>query len=563
MTARFSRPQRPTRSLVTWRRGTVVTTAGVIAALAAFVPATAASADTLPSPTSLSMSPQGSCTSATPSTVGDGDLTLYAGIPSSVSPGASATFDVWNTATSATVADGTLSATSGVNAAFMLRQAELEAAANGAITEFSWNATIRDGTSSGPASVTCSFYFDPTRPGTPVITQTASSYTIGTPATFTFSPDTSGSTPVSYRYLLNSGEAAGTVSAGADGTASITITPTSGFNTLTVTAESPGGNPGDTATVNFGAATPPNAADGDLNGDGIPDLVTVGGTAGVPSGLWVAAGKPAADGSTGSGDIVTPATNIGASGDGISGDDSASDFDGAQVITGRFTDAGAQDYLVYYPSGQYAGGGVILQGDDHGGLLGTNPAAISESIPSDTFSDWDPNGDIPLQVANAYNADPNDDADYADLLTISGDATDGYYLEYYQNAGPDWLGSFVLSTATPDGTMDWNDWRIATTEDASGNVDLFLYNSSTGALYLWQNFTVNDSDDTASYTPYEISAKWRPGPISTLRAADINGDGTPDLWTVSPEGRVIGWLVSGLGSKPSISAGHSQSLLNG
>jgi hypothetical protein len=559
MTVRFPLSHRSS-SLISWRRGTLITAAGVLASVAAIVPASTAWADTLPAPASLSMSPQGSCASATPSTVGDGDLTLYAAIPSSVGPGASATFDVWNTATSATVTDGTLSAPSGANATFRLSEAELEAAAGGSITEFSWNATISDGTSSGPASVTCSFYFDPTQPGTPVITQTASSYTIGTPATFAFSPGASGGTTAFYQYLLNSGEASGTVSAGADGTASITLTPTSGFNTLTVTAESPGGNPGGTATVNFSAATPPNATDGDLNGDGIPDLVTVGGTAGVPSGLWVAAGKPAADGTTGNGDIATPATNIGASGNGITGDDSASDFDGAQVVTGRFTDGGAQDYLAYYPSGQYAGDGVILPGDDHGGLLG--------STPTDIFSgDWtetDPNGDIPLQVANGYNADPNDNADYPDLLTVSGDATHGYYLEYYQNwGGPSWGSSVVLSTATPDGTMDWNDWQVTTTQEPSGDVDLFLYNSSTGALYLWQNFTVNDSADTASYTPYKISATWKPGPISTLRAADINSDGTPDLWTVSPQGRVIGWLVSGLGSKPSITAGHSQSLLNG
>jgi hypothetical protein len=506
------------------------------------------------------MSTQGSCTSATPSTVGDGDLTLYAGIPSSVSPGASATFDVWNTTTSATVADGTLSAPSGTNATFRLSEAELEAAAGGSITEFSWNATISDGTSSGPASVTCSFYFDPTRPGTPVITQTASSYTIGTPATFTFSPDASGSTTASYQYLLNSGEASGTVSAGADGTASITLTPTSGFNTLTVTAESPGGNPGGTATVNFGAATPPNAADADMNGDGIPDLVTVGGTAGVPSGLWVADGKPAADGTTGSGDVVTPAINIGTRGDGLSADGSAADFNGAQVVTGQFfSGLGEQDYLVYDPS---SGDGVVLEGDDHGGLLAPGKSDTSAYVPSSTWTSTDPNGGIPLQVANGYNADPNDNAGYPDLLTVSGDAANGYYLEYYQNwGGPDWGSSVVLSTPTPDGTMDWNDWQIATSAGANGSVDVFLYNASTSHLYLWQNLTIDDSSDTASYTPYLISAKWSPGPVSTLRAADINGDGTPDLWTVSPQGRVIGWLVSGLGSKPTITAGHSQPLL--
>jgi hypothetical protein len=110
--------------------------------------------------------------------------------------------------------------------------------------------------------------------------------------------------------------------------------------------------------------------------------------------------------------------------------------------------------------------------------------------------------------------------------------------------------------------MDWNDWQIATSADKSGNVNLFFYNASTGDLYLWQDFTIDDTNATASYTSYHIASKWAPGPISTLRAADINGDGTPDLWTVSPQGRVIGWLVSGLNSKPTITAGHSQPLLS-
>jgi len=542
------------------RRGVLLTAASAAFTLAALiVPATTAEAATLPTPTSLSTSPQTSCPSPAPTTIGDDDVTFYAGIPGSLSSSVNATFDVWDTATSATLVNGTVEAGPGTNAVLLVQRAAFETAAAGVITEFSWNVAISDGTDSSPTSVTCSFFFDPTRPGNPVITPAASSYTIGTPASFTFSPDTSGSSTAGYSYQLNSG-APRAVTAGASGTATASVTPTSGFNTLTVTAESPGGNPGGTATFQFSAATPPPAADGDMTGDGIPDLVTVGGTPGVPSGLWVAAGKPATNGTTGSDQVVIPAVNIGTSGVPFVGDDSPADFDGAQVVTGQFMGEGLQDYLVYYPSGQFAGDAIALAGDGHGSLLGVSSGTL-------TSGDWtstDPNGDIPLQVANGYHADPNDNPSLPALLTVSGDPVHGYYLEYY-NSGFEPASYFtsvpLTTTATPDGTMDWNDWQIATSADASGNVDLFLYNSAIHDLYLWRDFTVDDANATASFSPYHVSSNWRPGPITTLRAADINGDGTPDLWTVSPQGRVIGWLVSGLATRPAIIAGHSQWLL--
>lgn len=387
----------------------------------------------------------------------------------------------------------------------------------------------------------------------PVIIQTASSYTIGTPVTFDLSSDPSGSAATAFNVLLN-GSAEGTVTADASGTATITVTPTSGADQLTVTAESAGGAYGGTVTLFFTAKLPATAPDGDMNGDGIPDLVTAGGTAGVPSGLWVADG-------TGSGEVSTPAVNIGTSGDGLSTYGSSADFNGTQVITGHFFyGAAEQDYLIYNPS---SGAAQLLTGDNHGGMLKPESGTVASVFP-DNWQSTDPNGDIPLQVANGYHADPNDNASYPDLLTVSGDGTHGYYLEYYQNWGMAlWGSSVVLSTPTPDGTMDWNDWQIATTSDKSGNVDLFLYNESSRDLYLWRNFTVDDSNNTASYTADHVSSKWAPGSISTLRAADINGDGTPDLWTVNPQGRVIGWLVSGLGGKPTITTGHSQPLLGG
>jgi hypothetical protein len=53
----------------------------------------------------------------------------------------------------------------------------------------------------------------------------------------------------------------------------------------------------------------------------------------------------------------------------------------------------------------------------------------------------------------------------------------------------------------------------------------------TGALYLWQGVTAHDNRDstgTFSYTQYLISPHWNRGKsLSTLEAADLNGDGVP------------------------------------
>ena len=533
------------------------------AAMTVLLPASPARASTLPAPTDLQMSPVGACPAKTPPTIGLDDVTLYA-VDGSIGQGAvQLTFTVTNTATSAQVLQTTVSGSAGTTAVLPIQRSILQAAATGAITEFSWNVVASNGSQTSPASQTCSFYYDTTFPDVPTITQTTSSYTLGDPVQFKISPAASGATAASYKYGVNFG-ASRTIAADSSGGATITVTPTfTGSNMLSVTALSPGGNPSQPATLSFNAANPPPAADGDMTSDGIPDLVTVGGTAGVAPGLWVAPGQAAAGGTTGSGPVITPATDIGENGSGL-GSNSPTAFNGAQVITGRFYGEGLQDYLVYYPvytpGGPFAGTGIYIRGGGHGTFLdGPGGASVNSA-------DWqftDPHGDIPLQVANGYNADTSDTPNNGpDLLTVSGDPANGFYLEDYTDFGAGLINSSVplLSTASPDGTMDWNDWQISTTQDAAG-VELFLYDAATHALYLWKDFTVDGTSNTASYTQYLISSDWNPGTITTLRAADINGDGTPDLWTVSPDGVVTSWLVTGLAGTPAITSQSSQPLL--
>jgi hypothetical protein len=125
----------------------------------------------------------------------------------------------------------------------------------------------------------------------------------GTLGTFTFSVTGSDlNAVVGFDYALNTQLGVGAfpadgnefVAVGADGSA--TTPPLrsiySGPNFITVDTVDHAGNLSPPVTYFLDLATPPPAADKDMNGDGIPDLLTVGGTPGLPSGLWLATGKP-------------------------------------------------------------------------------------------------------------------------------------------------------------------------------------------------------------------------------------------------------------------------------
>jgi hypothetical protein len=337
-----------------------------------------------------------------------------------------------------------------------------------------------------------------------------------------------------------------------------TVSPAGGsYTTYAVAADGTvsGGTVDDFAAY---AASP--AADKDLNGDGLPDLLTVGNTAGLAPGLWQATGRPAAGGKAGL--VNVPATDIGVNGSGINVPGSPADFDGAQAITGGFFGTGFQDVLIYYTSGAPAGGGVVLAGQGDGSAL--QPISGSTcNIFSGELADF--NGDNPLQVANAY-ASANGDG-LPDLLTVSGDPVNGYSLDYFTSDFEPCMFSqaFAATTVTPDGTADWNKWTLATLSDVSGT-GMFLWNQSTGALYLWRGVTAHDNGDstgTFSYTQYLISPRWNRGKsLSTLEAADLNGDGVPDLCAVTSNGTARAYIISDLSAtgRAKIRPGRPQKL---
>ncbi len=317
-------------------------------------------------------------------------------------------------------------------------------------------------------------------------------------------------------------------------------------------------------------------ADQDLTGDNIPDLLTVGNsTSGVAPGLWLAAGE-ASDG-TFNGTINTAATDIAPAGP--QGVGTPSSWDGYQAIIGQFLGPGSNAVEAYDPS---AGAAILLQGASNGTVStsqGQNLTDVFDFQPYiDASGDTNVSPDDPLQLVNAYDVS-GDSVDYPDQIGVFTDPTLGGFLAYFVNDDSDdgfdsAIGGapYILSNATPDGTMDWSNWTITTAAapagatTASGSpvlAEMYLWNSQTGALYLWEltglanevaggfninTFSYTNATATLSYSQITVDpgtptdAGWNTGStLNTLQATQING-GT-GLIDVTSTGQVQSWTV--------------------
>ncbi|MEV4561565.1 LamG-like jellyroll fold domain-containing protein, partial [Kitasatospora sp. NPDC049285] len=493
-------------------------------------------------PTSLFTSPGTACDAATPTVVGNGDITLYSGVNDADGGSLNVSYTVRDNATGAVVASNTLAATAGTNAAYVIPRATLQTAAAGKLTTFNWTVVSSDGSLSSPASATCRFSVDLSVPGQPTVTQQATSYKVGTDASFTVAANASAAAPSSYLYQLNGG-APRTVAA-SSGNATITLKPTRRVNTLNVTAVSPGGNIGDTAVVSFGAAAPATALDGDLTGQGRTDLAVVGKQGTLPSGLWLASGIT-------TGTLNSAADNIGAKGTGVNTNGGPADWNGTQVITGHFaTGDGFNDYLAYNPA---TGSASILYGNGDGSVL--NPVSGSQANVGSPVFTASVGGSKASQIANAgalYETASVQTPGIPGLLMLfkgqltltGGTGSPGAY-------GAADNGT-ILTSANPAGGADWTGWTI-TTALVNNLPALYARNTTTGELWYYSptvltNLATNLVQGTSATptAPVKLAASgWTSAAKPVLQAADINRDGTVDLWSVDSSGKAVPSLFDG------------------
>ncbi|WP_146179913.1 FG-GAP-like repeat-containing protein [Micromonospora sp. RP3T] len=510
-------------------------------------------------PAGLTTSPKTACTGG--STVGDASVSLYAPVSDRNGGVLGVSFRVTRKSDGAVVATSNpnlLTSASGATSVLVVPQATLRQYAGytgpgtGSVTAFTWRVQATDFRTPSDWSDTCTFNFDPTRPGHPEVSKPQGAI-LGQPTTFTITA-AGGTTPSGYLYQLNAGAPVQVPNAGAGGT-TVSILPTRYTNTLTVTSLSPGGNIGDSESVTFNADPTITAADGDMTGDDVPDLLATGSVNGLPPGLWLTEG--------GSDGPAAPATNIGAKGNGLTKPGSSKDYNGAQAITGQFSGYALQDVLVYYPSGPFAGGGTVLRTNGDGSVI--QPSADDTQYTIQREDLIDESGQSPLQVASAGDARHTGSSRH-DLIGISGNNL-GYYLTYYPSVAP---GAFQqvtrTSATTPDGSTDWNNWTIATAQTTTStgtSTAMFLWEPSTGALHLWTDLSIDIDSGQMTYTPYTIAAAdWNKTAAVRLRAADITNDGLPDLWTIGDGGVTKVWRMTSLaGTTGTITADTDRGIL--
>ena len=546
-----------------------------------------------PATPTLSTSPVADCAAGT-SVLGNGNVTLDAAVydkdgtaTGSLTVDYAAYADGDTADTFATNKSMSVSAGSGTTAALVLSATDLESAVTkyGSNDEvkITWTASVSDGLSGVASSPTasCTFTFSTALPGAPNILDSAGnpcaasalSYTVGTAATFTLEPNGTSSAatePTAYIYQLNGGNAV-TVAASTSSpySATISVTPARRTNVLTVDATAAGGNIGQANDCVINAAAPSPAVDQDMTGDGIPDLLTVGtGTAGgTAAGLWLAAGQ-GKDGRF-DGTVATTASDIAPLGPQDVG--TPPSWNGLKVITGQFTDSGFNDVEAYQPGGNTSAGTgavYVLPGQGDGSATTSDEQNLG-NILTDT-PQVSGNTDYPLQLVNAYNVS-GDDEPYPDQIGVFNDTDAGAYLAYFANSGTfdsfdqsNYSGlPYELTNTSPDKKMDWTDWTITTDYDVRGGTaytDMWLWDESTGALYLWEltglavempggvfnGTTANTTNPTATltYTQTEVSTDWNQNTtLATFQATDVDGD--PGLITVTGTAQVQSYAYNG------------------
>jgi hypothetical protein len=341
------------------------------------------------------------------------------------------------------------------------------------------------------------------------------------------------STPAAYRYQINSGIPVTVTPINGSWSGTVTLTRI-GPNTLTVQALSAAGTPGPTAQRAL-LATAPASPDpnGDLTGDGHPDLLTVGDTTGTAPGLWLTPGD-------GTGHLTTP-TNVGIRGTAQSTViGTPNDWDNTLITTGAFTGDGLQDILAVAPDGTVSiytspgdGSALTLATGtinplSGGAFLDTNWEPLPGPGADETIAQLVSLGHLPEDTL------PSAGSAYPDLIAVVDHQL--WWLEHGNG-----LGNYQTAAVLLDSTTDWSTKIIAGTTN-HGQPALLVRDNATGRLDLYStgctsncanvNWFTDATHTVAKAASSALAAANAPGILSN----DTNNDTNPDLWKIAPTG---------------------------
>ncbi|WP_034260713.1 LamG domain-containing protein [Actinospica robiniae] len=422
---------------------------------------------------------------------------------------------------------------------------------------------------------------------------------IGTVCSFTISPNPADTAvPTGYevaypvaqsQYVTAADPGNGNSFDAATGVATITIVIDEYSARLTVNTLGAGGQAGP-ATVETVLGQPASVTGtpqvfSDFDGDGTPDLLAAPQESGdaLANGYWYAKGGPG-------GSVSADAQNLlGVSRLGTGAGGGQFSFVGAEVIPGDWCASGENSVLVYYPPTvaptEDVGGGFVFCGDGDSDVVRSlsNEDAQQADISSGSLADG--NGVNPSELVDAGDLTQNHSG-LPDVLAVLDDElvlTAGWGPGAYMTDGRFGGGTCdrgdcaVLSdTPSPDGTLDWDSWKVLGYPTADDGLDLYMWNEATGELVLWTDVTATDAEDdgfwndftTLDYTQHVIAfgtgtSTWNQGANLELQVADFNGDGVPDLWAVdTAAGTAVRYTAKVKAAGIKLAKGAEQSLIS-
>lgn len=437
---------------------------------------------------------------------------------------------------------------------------------------YTWQVNANDGYYTSDTAHYCGFSVDEVAPANPQIASTvfppvgsgqnstvynnqAGTFTLTSADGATKSGTGSPSGLKGFNYQLDNAPSVFTAlaeSGTTSGTATITLTPTNwGVHTLSVQAVDNAGNVSAKIPYTFYVPWNPatKVAPGDLNNDGVPDLL----------------------GTTSSGDLVmypgdtdlsmtpttlgTAATNPILKGNGW----------GSYLIThrGSFSNQGVDDVWAYDPAGK----GLFLVKNSGtapfqnvGNVTSVTKAGVATDAYNDPYlsadsqstacattstgscasydnTDWSTVTQV-LAPGDLYATDPvaNYDNGYSGLLTVEGGS-----LWYYRGQG----SPNYLNVAVQLGTSGWDGMTLIAPGMVGGKPALWARDKSTGNLYQytitfdtqgWPKNLGTPSSGTLVGTAGTFTLAAYP---NLLSPGDLQGTGYPDLYAVDSHGTLV------------------------